>query len=74
MPVLYQGGSVTSGSVSIPELSSDPVSPAAQSAWVLKTSLIGTPIGLLLALTHSTILYQFSYRTLESTTIRVVMS
>lgn len=56
----------------IPEYASDPLSPAVNSAWVLKTVIPdGTPIGLLLALTYtSEITYQFSYRTSEGTTVR----
>lgn len=69
-----------SGSTSIPELTSDPVSPTPQSAWVLATTSIvggGDPIGLLMALTHAgaiTYSYQLSYRTLENTTVRVALT
>lgn len=68
---------------SIPELTSDPTSPTAQSAWVLKTAGgggagVGEAYGLLLSLTQpgsgAGTTYQLSYRTLESTTIRVTMS
>jgi hypothetical protein len=64
---------------SIPELTSDPGSPTAESAWVLFTT--GTP-----TLSHSIVTlgltlpgsgvasYQFSYRTLESTTVRVTLT
>lgn len=63
------------GAVSIPELSSDPVAPAAGDSWVLKTDYTGQPIGLLLALTYSGYYtYQFSYRTLAATTIRTTLS
>ncbi len=73
------GGSGTT----IPEYATDPVSPAANSAWVLKTVAggisIGSPIGLLLALTYAvtsggSTTYQFSYRTTEATTIRTTLS
>ena len=71
----------------IPELSSDPVSPAAEDVWVLHTSTGGggTPgkINAFLGLgfpylglgTGSPVhTYQLSYRTLEGTTVRRVMS
>lgn len=77
MPVIYQSGGSGSGAT-IPELATDPVSPVPESAWVLRTTISspGTPIGLLLALTQSIAVYtyQFSYRTLEGTTIRTVLS
>lgn len=76
MPVIYQGGGSGTNPVFIPELSSDPVSPTAQTAWVLATpdGIGGTPRGLLLALTYSGIeTYQLSYRTLENTTVRVTL-
>jgi hypothetical protein len=67
-------GGTTLTNVTIPELYTDPIAPTAGSAWVLATDIgaIGTPIGLLLSLTHavSTFSYQFSYRTNEGTTIR----
>lgn len=71
----------SSGTVSIPQVNTDPVAPAAESAWVLRTTAgaipDGTPIGLLLALTYTgntgSSSYQFSYRTNEGTTIRVAM-
>lgn len=72
----------SSGTVSIPQVSTDPVAPAAQDAWVLKTAsgaiADGTPIGLLLALTYKdntgSLSYQFSYRTQEGTTKRVTIT
>jgi len=68
----------SSGNSTIPELTSDPSSPTAGQAWVLATPLaaIGSPIGILLALTYATTTfsYQFSYRTTENTTIRTVLS
>lgn len=74
-PIPYSTGSST-----IPEVTSDPVSPTAGQTWVLHTGGIttsGTPLGLLLSLTHdvtSANVYQLSYRTTENTTIRVGMS
>lgn len=66
-----------SGSVVIPELYADSANPAPQSAWVLKTTEPpgGMPIGMLLALTYtgSGSTYQFSYRTLENSTVRTEM-
>lgn len=75
------GGSSTAG---IPEYDTDPVSPSPEDAWVLKSTGAGgddggLPIGLLLSLTYAgssppTTSYQFSYRTLENTTIRTTLS
>jgi len=69
------------GNTTIPQYDADPASPTGQMAWVLKSGGgggTGTPIGLLLALTvgaaGSTPTYQFSYRTLESTTVRVLLT
>lgn len=70
------------GGTTISQVSTDPVSPAAEDAWVLKTTAgaitDGVPIGLMLALTYQgntgSSTYQFSFRTLESTTIRVSMT
>lgn len=66
----------------IPQLDADPASPKAEDAWVLKTSTgggaEGEPIGLLLALTYSgsadASTYTLSYRTKESTTVRVALT
>ncbi|MEK7106551.1 MAG: hypothetical protein AAB895_04335 [Patescibacteria group bacterium] len=75
--------STASGAVSIPEVDTDPVSPAAEDAWVLRTGggtdgTVGEPRGMLLALTYSGDItagtYQFSYRTAASTTVRVTLS
>lgn len=58
----------------------DPVSPAAHDAWVLRTGTItggGEAMGLLLALTYAasgSYTYQFSYRTEEGTTIRATLT
>lgn len=71
----------TSGAVAIPQYNTDPVAPAAEDAWVLRTETggidDGVPIGLLLGLTYTgntgSSSYQLSYRTQEATTIRVAM-
>ena len=79
------GGSlIDRANFSIPELTADPSSPGAQSAWVLKTpgaagSGGGFPYGLLLALTYPGVggaapTYKFSYETLESTIIRTSLA
>ncbi len=65
--------------VTIPEFDSDPVSPTPEEAWVLHSggAAVGSPIGLLLSLTHAVVsggTYQFSYRTLEGTTKRVPLT
>ena len=54
--------------MSIPELTSDPVSPSNEDAWVLHTvpAGAGKPIGLLLALTYGGAgleKWEFSYKT-----------
>jgi len=88
--ISHGGGSLidrAGGSNAIPELSSDPSSPAAQSAWVLRSGqggagldgISGTPIGFLLLLTYAGVQgvaysYQFSYRTTENTTVRAALS
>lgn len=64
---------------SIPQLTADPASPAAEDAWVLytaaalrpQTSLF--PLGMAL-LTGTPATYQFSYRTNEGTTKRVSLA
>ena len=62
------------GGGSIPQVSTDPVSPAAEDAWVLKSGG-ASPIGLLLALTTGVpTSYRFSYRTNEGTTVRVTLA
>ena len=81
MPI-FNPSSGSGGTATIPQVSTDPASPAAEDAWVLKTTAggitDGTPIGLMLALTYQgntgSTTYQFSYRTQESTTIRVSMT
>jgi hypothetical protein len=74
--IIYQSGN--NGVVLIPELTVDPVSPPAQSAWVLATmgAPAGTPIGLLLSLTYAGPVesYQFSYKTIEGPIVRVFLT
>lgn len=64
-------------------LTSDPIAPAKESAWILKTSTEaipdGTPMGLLLALTYqdntgSATTYQFSYKTKDEVTHRLLIA
>jgi hypothetical protein len=63
-----------SAALSVPQYATDPVSPSPGDMWILATG-DGTPMGLLLAITHGThTKYQLSYRTGESTTIRVELS
>lgn len=66
----------------IPQLDADPVAPAAEDAWVLKTG--GTPTGggeytgFLMGITTpgtgGAATYELSYRTKESTTVRVPLT
>ncbi len=74
---------IRASSGAIPELTSDPTSPTAQQAWVLRSgggqTGGGDPIGLLLSLTNpgssgGGYTYQFSYYTTEGTTIRTALS
>jgi len=63
----------------IPEYMADPVSPSPEEAWVLYSGFppVGSPIGLLLSLTHavpSAGSYQLSYETLEGTIKRVALT
>lgn len=66
----------------IPQLDSDPASPAQEDAWVLASISGGVgggePLGLLLALTTpatgGSSTYELSYRTKEGTTVRVTLS
>lgn len=80
MPSQYSSsGGSGGGSVSIPEITTDPVSPAAQSAWILYTPTTGggTPIGLLLSLTYpgtGSSSYKFSYKTIEGPIVRVTLT
>lgn len=57
----------------IPELTADPVSPVPGQTWVL-AGQIGTPVGLLLAITTGAISYRLSYYTSEGTIVRTVLT
>ena len=57
----------------IPEYTTDPVSPVAGTTWVLYSVYIGSPIGLLLSLTHTAYQYQLSYQTAEGAIIRTLL-
>lgn len=57
---------------SIPEYTTDPISPAAENVWVLRTTA-GTPVGLLLALTLGIDIYQLSYKTIEGPIVRTTL-
>lgn len=81
-PVVSSTGGSGGG---IPQYNSDPVSPAAEDAWVLRTTSGGAGGGKLKSYfglgfpvttpgTGVTSTYQFSYRTLEGTTKRVTIS
>ncbi len=86
--ISHGGGSLidrkSGGGSAIPQLDIDPTSPAAQSAWVLRTGAVGSPnpgklnafMGLgfpyIGAAGHS--VYQFSYQTIEGTIRRVALS
>ena len=65
----------TSSNAQLVEYDSDPVSPAINDAWILRTNNVrtGIPIGLLLSLTYATdaLRRQVSYFTALSTTIRM---
>lgn len=74
MSSFYSSSGGGSSSNIIPEVTVDPVSLPAGTPWVLRTGRAGSPIGLLLALTYTTDLYQFSYRTLEGTTVRTTLA
>jgi len=69
----------------IPELSSDPVSPNAQDAWVLRggsggsgggkiRAFIGLSMAYLKVNTGGAFNYKFSYRTNEGSTVRATLS
>lgn len=63
----------------IPEYTSDPVSPTPEETWVLYSgpAIVGSPIGLLLSLTHAQPTvgsYLFSYYTLEGSIKRVPLT
>ena len=68
----------------IPQYSTDPSSPLAETSWVLRSGsggaiADGTPIGLLLALTYQdnagvAFSYLLKYRTKENTTLSVALT
>jgi hypothetical protein len=65
------------GSGTIPQFSSDPSNPSANSMWVLKTPQYQLqtsifPLGILLATQVN--VYKLSYRTSEGTTKRVLLT
>lgn len=65
------------GSGSIPEVVSDPVSPATNESWVLRTDFFGgSPIGLLLSLTTAAMpsTYKLSYKTISGAVVRVSLA
>jgi hypothetical protein len=78
------GGGGGGGTAGIPQYDTDPASPSAEDAWVLKTpgapgNPAGSPIGLLLALTSAgsaagADLYEFSYHTAEGITVRTSLN
>lgn len=74
------GGSTVGGATMIPELSADPASPISEEAWVLRSGSAGgipyslMPLGLLMSSAVVSYTYQFSYRTLEGTTVRTTLS
>ncbi len=74
-----------SGAVSISQVNTDPASPTAEDAWVLKTmtgaasagklkATMGLAFPLVTIANVGTPSYQFSYRTSEGTTKRVLLS
>jgi hypothetical protein len=60
-----------SGGSNLPEYGSDPVSPANGDTWVLRQGVVGSPLGMLLALTTAKSTYKLSYKTISGTTVRV---
>ena len=66
------------GAATISQLTTDPVTPTAQSSWVLATQVaaVGSPLGLLLSLTQATNVYTYAlrYRTLEGVTVGVPLT
>lgn len=70
-----QGSSIVTptGSVSIQEVAIDPPAAVAGDSWVLRLGTIGSPIGLLLALTNSKFIYKFSYKTLAGPVVRTTL-
>lgn len=85
--IIVRGGGITGGSSGggIPEYDTDPASPEAEDAWMLKTAGGGSGGGSIVAILGGGFMasspnagggtvYQLSYRTLENTTIRVTLS
>lgn len=74
----------SSSSTSIPQVDTDPASPSAEDAWVLKTTTGGAGGGVLqffgglgqpiTSVGAPSTTYQFSYRTVEGTTKRVTLT
>lgn len=71
-------GPSAGGAASIPELTVDPVSPAAGYTWVLKnvTAPVGSPMGLLLAITRANEVadYKLKYKTNSGAIVGVVLA
>ena len=65
-------------SITIPVLASDPVSPRVNDGWILQKTLsaVGSPIGLLSALTYATTVYQYKFSVQVTATqiVRTVLS
>lgn len=82
--IYKDSSSGSGGAATIEQYDTDPSSPAAETAWVLRTagapgSPAGQPIGILMALTSAgsaagADTYQFSYQTLEGTIKRTSLS
>lgn len=66
-------GRETLSEVKLREVTTDPVATAGE-AWVLRTHEIGSPIGLLLALTYSVSKYELSFKTEAGTVMRNLLS
>ena len=65
--------SASSGGSTISQLTTDPTSPTANQAWVLKIP-DGVPMGLLLALTYTSSPYLLSYYTNAGTIVRTTLA
>lgn len=73
MPVGYYAFKTNTGPFLVPFVSTDPSDPVPDQAWVLVTARVGQPIGLLMALTYATDLWQLSYVNTDSSITRVVV-
>lgn len=67
------------GSPTIPQLNADPALPSPESAWVRKSGVGGGELKFLFGggtpiTSVGTPFYEFSYRTLENTTVRVALT